>query len=273
MKYYGYARVSTETQAEKGYGLDTQQGEIRKYAAAHSLPIENIFVDAGISGAIKDTDADEAITKREALMELLAVVDESDTVIVLNTSRLWRSDNTKVLIRRELMKKKVKLISIEQPQYDLYTVNPNDRLVAGMMELLDEWERLNIALKLARGRTVKAKGGDKPAGVCPLGYKYAPDKKSVIIDEDEAQIVKTIFTEAQKGSSLQRIADTLNEKGYRSRRGNAWSSGSIALIVHNEFYTGVLTHQGKPIKGNHPPIISKVQFGKAQAQITRRKRG
>ena len=182
MRFYGYARVSTETQAEKGYGLDTQQGEIRKFAAAHGLTIENIFVDAGISGAIKDTDDDEAITKREALMDLLSVIEEGDTVIVLNTSRLWRSDNTKVLIRRELMKKKVKLISIEQPQYDLYTVNPNDRLVAGMMELLDEWERLSIALKLARGRTVKAKGGDKPAGVCPLGYKYAADKKSVIID-------------------------------------------------------------------------------------------
>lgn len=273
MKYYGYARVSTGTQAEKGYGLDAQQAEIRKYAKDNLLLLSDIFVDAGISGAIKDTDDDEAITKREALMDLLSVIEEGDCIIVLNTSRLWRSDNTKVLIRRELMKKKVNLISIEQPSYDLYTANPNDRLVSGLMELLDEWERLSIALKLARGRTVKAKGGDKPAGVCPLGYRYTPDKKSVEVAPEEAKIVRAIFTEAQKGLSLQQIADYLNDLGITSRRGNRWSSGTIAKIVHNEFYTGALSHQGKQIKGNHEPIISKIQFGKAQAQLSRRKRG
>lgn len=273
MKTYGYARVSTGTQAEKGYGLDAQQAEIKKHCNINGLSLDRIFVDAGISGAIKDTDDDEAITKREALMELLAVIEEGDRIVVLNTSRLWRSDNTKVLIRRELMKKKVVLISIEQPAYDLYTINPNDRLVSGLMELLDEWERLSIALKLARGRTVKAKGGDKPAGNCPLGYNYAPDKKSIVVIEEEAKIVRQIFTEAQKGRSLQQIADYLNAQGLTSRRGTSWSSGTVARIVHNEFYIGLLYHQGKPIKGNHEPIISKVQFGKAQAQFSRRKRG
>ena len=272
-KTYGYERVSTETQSEKGYGLDAQDAEIRKYAANHGMTIDQMFVDAGVSGAIKDTEGDEAISKRAGLMELLSVIEEGDTVIVLNTSRLWRSDMTKVLIRRELMKKKAKLISIEQPQYDLYTLNPNDRLVSGMMELLDEWERLTIALKLARGRTVKAKGGDKPAGVCPFGYRYAADKKSVEIDPDEAAIVKQMFTEGQKGQSLHKIADAMNAQGFKTRRGREWGAGNVQAILRNNFYTGVLTHQGVEMKGNHPPIISKVQFGKVSAQLTKRRRG
>ena len=274
MKYYGYARVSTDTQAEKGFGLEEQQRSIRDYARENSLHLEEpFFVDAGISGAIKDTDADEAINKRQALIELLGSLEEGDAIIVANTSRLWRSDNTKVLIRRELMRKRCKIISVQQPQYDLYATNPNDRLVTGLMELLDEWERLSIALKLARGRTMKAKGGDKPAGICPTGYRYTADKKHIEIDPEEAAIVRLIFTEGQKGQSLQQIANTLNTRGLMTRRGKQWGAGSVQVILRNRFYVGELMHQGKPIKGNQEPLISKVQFGKCQAQLDKRRRG
>ena len=272
-KAYGYARVSTETQSEKGYGLDAQQDEIKKYAAKNGLTIESIFIDAGISGAIKDTEGDEAISKRAGLMDLLSTIEEGDTVVVLNTSRLWRSDMTKVLIRRELMKKKAQLVSIEQPQYDLYTINPNDSLVSGMMELLDEWERLTIALKLARGRTVKAKGGDKPAGVCPFGYRYTPDKKGVEIVPEEAEVVRMIYREGQKGLSQHKIAAMLNAQGIKTRAGGIWYNSSVQVILTNKFYTGVLTHQGVEIKGNHEPINSRVQFGKVQSQRTKHKKG
>ena len=74
MKYYGYVRVSTETQAEKGYGLDAQRTEIEKYAAGQGLQLAEIFADAGISGNIKDTDDDDAINKRAGLINLLAAL-------------------------------------------------------------------------------------------------------------------------------------------------------------------------------------------------------
>lgn len=270
--FYGYVRVSTETQAEKGYGLDAQENGIRDYAAKHDIKIEYIFRDAGISGNLKDTDDDEAISKRAGLMELLSTVAENDTVIVLNTSRLWRSDMTKAIVRRELMKRSVKLVSIEQPKYDLYSKDPNDYLINAIMEALDVYERMSISLKLARGRTVKANKGDKPAGTCPFGYRYTQDRKHIEIDPDEARVVKLLFTEGQKGKSLWQIANVLNDQGIKTRRGCTWSAGSVQVVLRNNFYTGILTHQGREIKGNHEPIISKVQFGKVQAQITRRNR-
>ena len=273
MKVYGYLRVSTETQAEKGYGLEAQRAEIEKHAAANGITLADVFIDAGISGAAKDTDDDnEAISRRAGLLELLAALEDGDAVLVLNTSRLWRSDNTKVLIRRELMKRKARIISIEQPKYDMYAKDPNDRLIAGIIELLDEWERLSIALKLARGRTVKAKRGDKPAGVCPYGYQYTEDKKAVIIDDNEAALVRFMYTEGQKGRSLGQIADALNEQGVTTRQGKQWSRGGVQGILRNPFYTGVLMHQNKPIKGNHEAIISKIQFGKVGAQLDRRRK-
>lgn len=273
MKVYGYMRVSTETQAEKGFGLEAQRSEINKYAKANGLELAEIFSDAGISGAASDTAGDDvAISKRAGLLDLLSALDEGDAVLVLNTSRLWRSENTKVLIRREIMKRHCKIISIEQPKYDIYAKDPNDRLIAGIIELLDEWERLSIALKLARGRTIKAKGGNKPAGVCPYGYQYSEDKKSVLVDEKEAALIRFMYTEGQKGRSLGDICDALNAQGLTTRQGKQWSRGGIQGILRNPFYTGVLMHQNKPIKGNHEPIVSKVQFGKVGAQLERRRK-
>lgn len=267
---YAYTRVSTETQAEKGGGLEVQRQQIDKYAADNGITITQYFTDAGISGAVKDDEADDAISKRPALIEMLAALKDGDTVIVLNTSRLWRSDTAKVIIRRELLKRHAHVIAVENQRFDLYAKNPNDRFMDGIMELMDEWERLTIAMKLAKGRTSKAKNGDKPAGVCPYGYQYSADKKHVEVNAAEAQLVKFMFTEGQKGRTLGQIADALNAKAILTRNGKEWSRGSVRAILRNPFYTGELSHQGKPIKGNHEPIISKIQFGKVSAQLDKR---
>ena len=271
--YYAYYRVSTETQAEKGGGLETQRQNIEKYCAEHDISLAATFTDAGISGAVKDYEEDEAISKRPGLVEMLSILKDGDTVIVMNTSRIWRSDTAKIIIRRELMKRHAKVLPIENERYDIYATNPSDRFMDGIMELMDEWERLTIALKLAKGRTAKANNGDKPAGICPFGYRYTSDKKHVEVDEAEAAAVRLMFSEAQRGKSLSQIATIVTEKGYTARRGGQWSAGSVQAVLRNRFYIGELLHQGKTIAGNHPAIISKVQFGKAGAQLDRRRRG
>lgn len=269
-KYFGYCRVSTQTQSEHGYGLAAQDEAIRKYAQENGLELAGMYRDEGISGNLNDTAEDDEISKREALVDMLASLEAGDTVIVLNTSRLWRSDMTRALVKRELMKREAKVISIEQPKFDLYNKDPNDYLINSLMEALDVYERMSISLKLARGRTVKAKGGDKPAGLCPYGYKYSGDKKSIVTDPDEVAAVRLMFTEGQKGKTLQQICDILDGKGIKPRRGGNWSRGSVQAILRNRFYLGELQHQGKTIKGNHEPIISAVQFGKVNKQLIRR---
>ena len=282
--YYAYYRVSTETQAEKGGGLETQRQNIEKYCAAHDITLAASFTDAGISGAVKDYEEDEAIHKRHALVELLSIIQDGDTVVVMNTSRLWRSDTAKIIIRRELMKRHAKVLSIENERYDLYAQNPNDRFMDGIMELMDEWERMTIALKLAKGRTAKAKNGDKPAGICPYGYTYSADKKHVEVNESEAAAVRLMFSEGQKGRSLSQIANIVTEKGYPTRRGGKWTAGSVQAILRNRFYIGDLIHDSeekrkapgyKPtyISGHHQAIVSKIQFGKVSSQLENRKRG
>jgi site-specific DNA recombinase len=50
----GYARVSTEEQAREGYGLDAQRTSIDDaYCKAHGWSLVNVYVDAGVSSAMR----------------------------------------------------------------------------------------------------------------------------------------------------------------------------------------------------------------------------
>ena len=262
-KYYGYTRVSTETQAEKGGGLDVQRQAIERYAADHDITLADIYTDAGISGTTESRPALDRL--------LLETIAAGDTIIVHNTSRLWRDIFAQATIMKTVMNARAHIISIDEPEFDVYKymTDPANFMISGMMTMLDQWERMTVARKLARGRTAKASHGAKPAGACPYGYQYAPDKKSVVIVPDEAEVVKRMYSGILKGMTVNQIANELNADGLKTRHGKAWSRGAIYKILSNEFYAGVLRHAGQPIKGTHKVIVNKITFGKVQAALQR----
>ncbi len=98
MNVVGYIRVSTQGQAKDGYSLKYQEEEIKAYCEEQGLNLIHIFRDEGISGAKLNEEALEI--DRVGLQEMLAHLSsvQIDYVVVLNTSRLWRSDIVKVLI-------------------------------------------------------------------------------------------------------------------------------------------------------------------------------
>jgi DNA invertase Pin-like site-specific DNA recombinase len=161
-------------------------------------------------------------------------------------------------IRREILRAKGNVISIKQPRYNIHSNDPQEKFISGTMELLDELEQGSISLKLAMGRTTKARGGDKPAGVVPYGYSYSDDRKSVICHPGETEIVKMMFRSYQSGKSVQGISDALNGQGIKTRRGKEWTKASVHVVLTNKFYMGTLTHRGEHIQGNHEAIINKI---------------
>lgn len=247
--YYAYIRVSTSTQAEHGFGLDTQRQAINDYCAKNNITLSGEFADEGISGTVLE---------RPALTEMLSLLEKGDRIVVLNTSRLWRNDTVKVLARREIEKVGADIISIEQPTYTVYSKDPNDFFVNSIMEILDQYDRMNISRKLAAGRRQKAKNGSKSCGSCPYGYKW--DNAQIVIDYNNNLVVEDIFKQYAACRSFTAVADYCKSHGYKTAAGNDFSKQTISAMVKNDFYIGVVTYQGAKHPGTHPVFISRELF-------------
>lgn len=257
---YGYKRVSTEGQVKQGYSLDEQQTEIEKYCAENNFNLVGVFSDEGISGA--KANEDEMCIERDGLLDMIASLKDSNVqyIVVLSTNRLWRSDLVKVILHRELKKNNVDIRAIDRPNYSIYTQNPNEIFVNGMFELLDIYERLEIALKLKRGRIQKAKCGGYAGGGIPYGYDCMRGQKKLLINTEEAKAVQRIFQLKQlmPKLTLQKLSDYMNMEGYKGRKGANFNPMLVKRILDKEgFYRGYYQYGGIDSIGDYEPLLVK----------------
>lgn len=257
-KVLGYVRVSTQGQVKDGYSLAYQMEEIQNYCARHGLELVYIYQDAGISGA--KVDESELTVDREGLQEMLSDLawQEVKYIVVLNTSRLWRSDIVKVLIQRELKRHKVDVKAIEQPSYSIYAHDPTDILVNGMLELLDQYQRLEIALKLSRGRRKKAQQGGYAGGRVAFGYAARKGQKVLQVDEEQAEIIRHLFELREQFPkwSLSQYAEELNRAGHRTAQGKLFTKVQVKRILDREaLYRGHYRYGQIEAQGQHQSII------------------
>lgn len=251
MAIYAYYRVSTQSQVEQN-GIEMQIAEIKKYCKEKDIALAGEFKDEGVSGTRFD---------RDGLAELLSVLQDGDKVLVQNTSRLWRDQIVAALVQIELTKKDCDIISIEQPTFSVYDDDPNNFLINFLMQGLDQWERMSIKTKLAKGRKARAKTGNKPCGNAPIGYRWNGNK--IEIDYNNHLIVQDIFKMClERKGNLSQIMRDCADKGYKTTRGKDFSVQAIKNILKNDFYIGVVTYAEKKIDGEHQPIIEKSVFEK-----------
>lgn len=258
MNVIGYIRVSTQGQAKDGYSLAYQQDEIRSYCQEQGWNLIHIYSDEGNSGAKVDEEALEV--DRIGFQNMLTALSTQtiDSVVVLNTSRLWRSDIVKVLVHREFKKHGVDVRSIEQPTYSIHKKDPNDFLINGLMELLDQYQRLEIALKLGRGRSKKAQQGGYAGGRATFGYKAKKGQKCIQVDEKQAKTVRRVFQLKEQHPlwTLTRIAESLNEEGFTTQQGSMFTKVQVKRILdRRDFYSGTYRYGDIEAEGLHQAIL------------------
>jgi len=158
-----------------------------------------------------------------------------------------------------------------------------------------EFERNRIAERVFPGMVKSVQQGNwQGARYVPYGYRYNKEKKLLEIDEQEAKIVKLIYTMFLYEKSIRGVTEYLTRKGYRNRKGNIFTTKLIGDILKNRIYTGKLvwnrhyydktqkTKKGyryiknSPDKviiaqGKHQSIISKTDFELVQEKLKQRR--
>ena len=281
-----YTRVSTIEQSEEGYSIDEQERLLRSWAEKNNYEVYKCYSDRGISG--KD------IKNRPALKELLKDAEEKkfDMVISWKINRISRKLADVLKIVDILEKNDITFKSYSEP---FETDTPAGKMQFQMMALIGEFERGTIAQNVKMGMCAKAKAGEWCGGRV-LGYDLVPmenkegtkrGKTKLTINEIEARSVRLIFNEYVNGKGYKAITNQLNKLGYKTKKGNDFSVGSIREILTNPVYIGKVRYNvrqnwsekrrrninANPIitDGVHEPIIDEVLWDKVQAIMESKK--
>ncbi|NRD77386.1 recombinase family protein [Bacillus sp. BRMEA1] len=224
-----YARVSTEEQATEGYSITAQLQTLRQYATLYNWEIAEEYIDEGISG--------KSIKGRPAMQRLVVDVenDKFQAVLVWKISRLSRNMLDTLTLLDKFEDYGVKFISYSE-NFD--TGSPIGRLVVQLMASIAEMERNTLSENVKLGMKQRALEGSWNGGIL---FGYDSVEKELVINKDESEVVKLIFTLYSQGHGLRAITNQLNKEGYRTKRDSHFSINGVATILDNPVYNGKIS--------------------------------
>src|SRR6266581_1536426 len=205
-----YARVSTEDQG-RGYSIPTQIEACQRLAQqeGYVVPDSHIFVDEGITGTTLE---------RPALRRLrdLVTAQAIAAVIILDPDRLSRKMGKLLVLTDELEAAGIPLLCVSHPVEQ----GPEGMLFFQMRGVIAEYEREKALERMHRGKIGRVKSGHYGGGAIPYGYTYIPEahKGTIVINEEEAAIVRRIFAMYCAGRSLHAIAVQLTQERIIPKR-------------------------------------------------------
>lgn len=222
MKIVGYIRVSTQQQADHGQSLDLQERKIRAMAELQEAELVEIVVDGGQSAKDMNRPGLERVLEMVKLRQVQAVV-------VLKLDRLTRSvrDLADLLVLFDRCN--VSLISVNE---SLDTGSAAGRLVINIMAAVSQWEREAIGER-TKAALAERKAKGLRAGNVPYGFT-ADSEGFLSQDPSEQRILCWISRYRASGASYRCIAEKLNEKGLRTRKGTIWMHQYIANLAPSE---------------------------------------
>lgn len=274
------ARYSTDNQNPDS--IEVQVDKCSGWCRQHNLPILGVFADFATSG-MKDTRP-----QYEAMMQQLRL-GMADTVVIYDQSRMFRKMTAWFSFRDELAKMGVSVISVTQPQIGKDLRDPTNFVTEGSMALFNQMHALITRQKVIEKMRFMARNCQHTGGKPALGYKVQDGRLAIC--EEEAAIVRRIFSEYAGGKSYREIIDGLNKDGLKTKYGNPFGSNSLHDLLHNEKYIGTLVYGAAPyredgtrnthskdgtdvirIENAIPAIIDKQTFETVQSRMALNKR-
>ena len=268
-----YTRTSSEEGLTQDFNsLDAQREACAAYVMSQRHEgwtlIDDPYDDGGYSGGSMH---------RPGLTRLMDDVRSKkiDVIIVYKIDRLTRSLADFAKMVEVLDEANASFVSITQ---SFNTTTSMGRLTLNVLLSFAQFEREVTGERIRDKIAASKKKGMWMGGTVPLGYDVK--NRKLVINDDEAAIVRRIFNRYLTLGSIDAVRHDLNREGIttkvtqlangRTRGGVAFGRGGIAHVLHNRVYVGDIIHKGEHYLGEHPPIIDPDIWWQIQEQLKRK---
>lgn len=219
--------------------------------------------------------------------------DKINMVVTKDLSRLGRDYiGTGEYIENWFPEKNIRYVSVNDG-IDTFLDNNGNNDIAPFKSILNDMYSKDLSKKIRTALHTMQKQGKWVGGKTPFGYiQDKEDKNHLVICEEEANIVRTIFDMAKAGNNIGFIRDYLNDNkiptasSLRYNKATFWSNKTIKNILSHEIYTGVtiqnkrsrISYKNRKMRENpqeqwyvventHEPIIDKKTYDAVQKMV------
>ena len=283
LRVAAYCRVSTDSDEQES-SYEAQVTHYTEYIQKNpDWELAGIFADDGISG-----------TNTKKRDEFNRMIDECmsgniDMIITKSISRFARNTLDCLQYIRQL---KDKNIPVYFEKESINTLDAKGEVLLTIIASLAQQESQSMSENIKLGLQYRYQQGKVQVNHNRfLGYTK-DENGNLVIDPEQAEIVKRIYREYLEGSSMDKIASGLMADGILTGAGKEkWHTSTINKILRNEKYMGDALLQKtyttdfltkKRIKnngtvpqyyveGDHEAIIPKDLFMQVQAELVRRR--
>lgn len=297
-----YCRLSSDDAylGESG-SIKTQRALLTQYCKENNIPVYNVYTDDGFSG----TNFERPAFKR-MLNDLES--HKANLVIVKDLSRFGREyAQMGMYIENDFEDWNIRFISIGE---NIDTLNGTDEILMPITNVINSQYAKECSRKTKQAHRALAKEGKFIGSRAPFGYIKDPkDRHHLIVDEEAASVVRSIFKMFCDGIGYVRMTKILREKKilnpqayfnknnpdyYKSdywRQNFDWHATSIRVILNNPVYLGQTTFGRTKVKGKtkkkkvatdesewivvkntHEPIIDRATWNLAHDIMKNRRR-
>ncbi|WP_373207911.1 recombinase family protein [Clostridium paraputrificum] len=277
-----YCRVSTDSEEQES-SYETQVSHYTAYIQSkEEWEFVKVYADDGISGT--------NTMKREAFNQMIEDCEAGkiDMILTKSISRFSRNTVDCLKYTRQL---KALNIAVFFEKENINTLDAKGEVLMTIMAALAQQESESLSANVRLGIQYRNQQGKVQVNHnWFLGYTK-DDDGNLVIDEEQAEIVRRIYREYLEGQSLLQIKRGLEKDGIKNGAGHTkWHESNIKQILTNEKYIGDALLQktytvsilekkraennGQMpkyyVEGSHEAIIDKDVFLKVQAEMAKR---
>ncbi|WP_413164919.1 recombinase family protein [Capilliphycus salinus ALCB114379] len=125
-------------------------------------------------------------------------------------------------------------------------------MTAEKLDDLSSWQRLEEGRKAKAARGGYAGYGSPAFGLCSINGELVEEPR-------EQEIIELIRRHHKSGKSLQQIANWLNEKGYKTKRGQLWRRISVKRVLDRLYHKTSASESANIDSGETSPQLMSVR--------------